>query len=354
MAESGDAFATAALALPQDGAANSVCIDVFSYHSNGEAFQQPCTPGTPGGSGPLSDKGSVAITETYYLGADGVHAFVFEDAGGTVTLKGTCGGTAGGTASGTPGSCGVLPLTGEAVYLVPEPQPPDVACPATAAAAASVPGSVAADISPPAGSFANVAFPNATATSTIGAMGTAIYEVCGYALGNQIIGDVAAWSASASIDQGLPDATVVAATGSGLLTYSYNGAIDWFNFTNGGYGDIAFLRLVNRNPWEPLTLGVNGEEVVCLVQADDGTSGYASLYTNAGQTTSNDNNAPGNPAIIAGQNAFYAVPTLFANAGIVPTAANPYDLGALTCFHDYQLHLVQVWMEPGGAIVNIE
>ncbi|MGH9810345.1 MAG: hypothetical protein ACRD9W_24370 [Terriglobia bacterium] len=237
-------------------------------------------------------------------------------------------------AGNIPGNCGVLPLTGEVVYLIPEGNvAPTTPCPPTAADAQFMPGSILGTITPPGATFANVPFPNATKSSTLNMKTQFYYEVCAYALGTSIIGDSGGWSVTASIGSG-PDATSVnevTPPGDRLLTQAYNGVISSINFTTGGQNFIAYLRIVNK-------LSTNAQ-VVCHVVGDDGSNGYSSLWTTG---------------LGAGLNASYFVPDIFAAAGVGESPANPWNLGSLTCFHPQGVNINQYWLEPNGSIVNIQ
>ncbi len=335
LAESNDTFA-ATTGVTTAAGPSCIDIDIWSYNSNGESFQQPCS-NHPGGSGDVANKGSLTLT---YVGGltpvDGVSVFDFDNNKGTVKITGSADGNPqlgepqGSDPVGSQnGGFGILPLTGENMVLVPIAD----GCPSTLAGALADNG-IEGVITNNSATFSNVPFPPAPAA--VGSTSTIAYEVCDYATGTAVIGAVAAWELQAAIDGpiacawGTPNGCAAATdTNPELLGYNYNGAITWFNFTNGAYGDVAFLRVVNRNPSEPLSLGANGEEVVCLVTADDGTNGYASLYTNGFNYSGyNLNNSGSNNAgLPAGQNAYYPVPAIFAEAGIIPSASNPSDSG---------------------------
>lgn len=336
MADSGNELSVASSA-PTNGAVGPVCIDLFSYQSNGLVFQQPCLA-TEGSTVALADLGSITITENYYLAADGVSPFIWSagsSATGTVVLTGTCGGTALQATGSTPGNCGILTLTGQAAYLIPAGTvAPLTACPTTLSAAQTTQGAIAGSVSPPSATFVNVSFPNANSSNRVNFKSNLFYEVCAYALGTAVMGDSGGWSVAASIGSG-PEATPAneaTPPGDRLLTESYNGLISYFNFTNGGYNYTAYLHIANKTQ-------NTSAEVVCEVVGDDGNNGYYSLWSGGG--------------LAPGLTSFYAVPAIFAGAGVIASDSNPFDLGNLTCFHPQGVRINQIWIEPNGSLVDM-
>jgi hypothetical protein len=363
LAESSDTFSSTDTALTTSPGPSCIDIDIWSYHSNGESFQQPCSEG-PIGSQAYADKGQLTIHFTGGLTPiDGTSVFGFDGNTGVIQITGSYDGN---PQLGEPptedsvgsqnAAGGIAPLTGENMVLVP-----GSSCPTTLAAAVATHDAVEGVITNNVALFSPVVFPNPP--STVGGHSTKGYEVCDYATGTTVIGAVAGWTSMAAIDGPIGCAphtpngcSSVTDKSPMLLGFNYNGEVTWFNFTNGAYGDVAFLRIVNRNPSSPLNLGVNGEEAVCLVTGDDGQNGYASLYTNAapGNGDPYDNGNSSNTGLTAGQNAYYPVPTIFQNAGVGASGTNPYDLGSLICFHDSKLFIKQAWQEANGIIVNIQ
>jgi len=357
MARSGTELTFLGTAKPTNGEVGPICVDMFSYESNGMAFQEPCQT-QEGNPVAVADLGTIDIAETHYLGANGTSAFQWKagpNATGTVALTGTCGGLMLENIGSVPANCGILPLAGTQDFLIPAASPATAACPQTLAQAVSFPGAVAATVTPPMATFGGVPFPNATVNPPPYDTQHAYFEVCVYGSGAAVIGASSAWTVGASIDCGPPAQSTCSglaeSTGTdALLVFDYNGLLSRFFFTNGAYNQFAYLRIVNN------TAAVPGPappgEVVCKVQMDDGYNGYATLFTNPSGFISTTL-----PGLSPGKNILYPVSLIFQNAGILPAgwdANNFYDFGSLMCFHPAGITIEQIQADSNGTVVNIE
>jgi len=225
------------------------------------------------------------------------------------------------------------------------------------------------------------------------------YEFCDYANGTSVLGPVSQFYVTVSVDVGFKDVTVLTDNPTGvskvgtstavigsqpvvqpadaLLVYEYNGIGQLFQFTNGGTNYSAYLRVVNlmedyvacpvpgpstgncatsseaitSGPGSPgcVTVDPNGTcepagAVVCKVWGDDGQNAFVTLWPSQGTVDGQ----------LSGTNAMYSVASLFTQAGITASNANPFDLGAMLCFHNQRIHLSQFWIEPNGSIVNLQ
>jgi len=248
--------------------------------------------------------------------------------------------------------------------------------------------------------------PNNTTLTAVGFRDhPSYYEFCDYANGTSVLGPVAQWFVTVTVDAGFKDATVLTDNPKGLssigtnsaiianpsqpadalLVYEYNGIGQLFQFTNGGGNYSAYLRVVNlmedyvscpagaggapntgggtcggsasgSSPATSaggtpgcVTVDPNGTcepagAVVCKVWGDDGQNAFVTLWNSQGTVDGQ----------LTGTNFMYPVASLFTQAGIVASNANPFDLGAMLCFHNERIHLSQFWIEPNGSIVNIQ
>ena len=357
MASSATELTFLATARPTDGEVGPVCVDMFSYQSNGMAFQQPCQT-QEGDPVSVADLGTIDIAETHYLGANGTGAFQWQagpNATGTVVLTGTCGGLMLENIGSVPASCGILPLAGTLPYLVPAASPATAACPETAQQAASFVGAVLATVNAPTATFTGVRFPNATVNPPPYDTQHAYFELCVYGSGTAVIGASSAWTVAASIDCGPPALSTCTGLSESvgtdaLLAFGYNGLLKRILFTNGAYNEFAYLRIVNDTAAVPAP--APSGQVVCKVQMDDGYNGYATLFTNpSGYSTTTL------PGLDPGKNVLYPVSLIFQNAGIVPPgwdSNNYYDFGSLMCFYPAGITIEQVQADFNGTVVNIE
>jgi hypothetical protein len=411
MAQSASEFISFSTAAPANGQTGPACVDLFSFANDGMAFQQPCLA-SEGNVVQVVDLGSVDLGETHYLGANGTSPFQWVG-GGTVSLTGSCGGLMLEDTGSVPASCGFLPLSGAAAFLIPASSLATVACPATLTAAQGSPGAIAATITPPAAIFANVPHSDPTATPLYGSAHSD-FEICVYASGAATVGDSAGWNATASFDCGPPASGICTALGEpagpdALLALGYNGQITSFNFTNGGFSQIAFLRIVNRMNDIAPTDTVNGAclndsgiagggsgrfvkggvppasgtgnftsgdevvpglsgattslldpsqtcqpvaQVVCNVTSDDGYNGYAALFTN-----DSSNEFAGAPGLLSGTNVLYPIYQIFQLAGIpiFADAYNVFNYGSMVCYAPFGVTLTQVQMGfQGPPLVNMQ
>jgi hypothetical protein len=249
--------------------------------------------------------------------------------------------------------------------------------------------------------------PNSTILSSTGFIDfPTYYEFCDYANGTSVLGPVAQWFVTVTVDAGKADVTVLTDNPKGmssigtqsaiianpsqpadaLLVFEYNGIGQLFQFTNGGTNYSAYLRIVNLmedyvscpagNGGAPntgagtcgnntpgsspatsaagstpgcVTVDPNGTcepagAVVCKVWGDDGQNAFVTLWNSQGTVDGQ----------LSGTNFMFPVASLFTQAGIVSSNANPFDLGSLLCFHNERIHLTQFWIEPNGSIVNIQ
>ena len=405
MAQSGSEFTAIATAQPANGETGPVCIDLLSFASDGMGFQEPCLA-AEGSVVQAADLGSIEFTETHYLGLDGTNPFHWVG-GATIGLTGTCGGEMLENTGSVAASCGVLPLASAAAFLVPASDVTTVACPATLATAQGTPGAIRATITPPLASFTNVPYSDATATPLYSTV-QSHFEICIYALGNGTVGDSAAWNATVSFDCGPPalgSCTAVGETGAAdqLLALGYNGVMTAFNYTNGGFSQMAYLRIVNRmtNVTQAATIngaclrdsdvgaggagrivtggvapgpgtgnfasgyeivpGLSGSttgeldptqtcqpvaQVLCKVTSDDGYNGYAALFGN------NDPDPfAGGPGLLAGTNVFYPVYKIFQLAGIpvFQDGYNGFNYGSMVCYAPFGVTLTQVQTSLNGV-----
>jgi hypothetical protein len=357
MAISGTELTYLATTKPANGEVGPICIDMFSYESNGMAFQQPCQTQE---QNPVSvaDLGTIDIAETHYLGANGTSAFQWSagpNATGTVVLTGTCGGLMLENIGSVPASCGILPLAGTQDFLIPATSPATAACPQTVVQASTVPGAVKASVNPPGATFAAVPYPNATVSPPPYDTKHIYYEVCVYGSGAAVIGASSAWTVGTSIDCGSPPQSTCtglaeSAGTDALLVFDYNGLVRTFLLTNGAYNQLSYLRIVNDTAAVPGPAPAG--EVVCKVQMDDGYNGYATLFTNPSGFVSSTL-----PGLSPGTNILYPVSLIFQNAGILPPGwdvNNYYDFGSLMCFYPAGITIEQIQADSNGTIVNIE
>jgi hypothetical protein len=125
--------------------------------------------------------------------------------------------------------------------------------PPASVAAISIKGTVVAGVATftgvPEPVFGNQQYPDGTDFY-------AHYEVCDYATEQAVIGDSAHWYVQATFDCTTNplhfDCTKVNEVGGSsadkLLPIQYNGKATFVNFTNGGFSEAAYLRIVNRMP----------------------------------------------------------------------------------------------------------
>ena len=358
----------------------------------------------------VADKGTIAIDETLLLGADGVHYYVWGN--GTIssnyaiiTVTGVCAGLEAPVENvgSVPASCGMRPFTGESyVGLTPVAYtaPSDYTnlmngtlgvCPKEDDLEASVANGGITNTSNGAqavwgldsATFNTIVLPDVSSGTTVTVLGpnfdptkVIYYELCDYASGTTILGPVANWYTSVSVDcvgshAGLPDCTILAdgndavhapkgQPADALLTYAFNGKGQLFQFVDARSDYQAYIRVVNlmqdfansngactvtdtatENPCEPQGA------VVCKIWGDDGQNAYVTLWPTAVNGTTVQGET-------TGTNSDFSVASLFAQAGITNFSNNQYEFGSLLCFHNDNIHLTQWWLEPNGTVVNIQ
>lgn len=411
MAQSASEFTAVATAAPANGEVGPACIDLLSYESDGMAFQQPCLA-SEGSVAQVVDVGSVELVETHYLGLNGTSPFHWVG-GATVTLSGTCAGLMLDNIGSVAASCGYQPLFGAAAYLIPASDVTAVACPATLSAAQGTPNAIPGTITPPLAIFTHVPYSDPSSTPLYGSA-QGHFEVCVYSGGTGPVGASAAWNVAASFDCGPPALGSCTALGEpsgpdGLLAIGYNGVATSFDFTNGGFSQAAFLRVVNRmgdiapssapngaclsdgsigaggagrfvtggvppgtgtgnySAGYEVVPGLTGNntgqldqtqpcqpiaQILCKVTSDDGYNGYASLFAN----TDTDAMA-GGPGLLSGTNVFYPVYKIFQLAGIplFIDAYNAFNYGSMVCYAPLGVTITQVQMNLNGVpMVNME
>jgi hypothetical protein len=304
---------------------SSICVDMLYPYAPGNEFQQNCGDGEHPVTGghrlyttnttSVADKGVIiidlkALESQFEDAADDV-TFRENPIINTITMTGTCGGLQLENIGSVAASCGTLPFAGENVWLVPiagltnvvdggvsgpdtSPVPPSlgagVACPAPDTVAGQPPAAVAAIsyqgvVSGGVATFSNVlepVFP--TGQLPDGTDFFAHYEVCDYATEQAVIGDSAHWYVQATFDcSGSPaplDCTMVNEVGGSsadaLLPIQYNGKATYVNFTNGGFSEAAYLRIVNRmtDLWQTSdTTGQFRVNQTCVNDSTIGTNG---------------------------------------------------------------------------------
>jgi len=391
----------------------------------------------------VADKGTIEINVTELLALDGIHIYQWVSNSNppvSLTITGICAGLEGPIENigSTPCVGGIKPFVGETTdaagnvgyvgltplqlsgttlsgtfspqnYLLPNgqnltgvsefcPKEDDIAA---SSVNFSVPGNGST------ASFSGLTLfgipNNTTLTSTGFKDHPNFYEFCDYANGTSVLGPVAQWFVTVTVDTGSRDVTVLTDNPKGLstigtnsviianpsqpadalLVYEYNGIGQLFQFTNGGGNYSAYLRVVNLmedyvscpagaggppNPSGKVCGGIDGNPatsaggtpgcvtidpngtcepagaVVCKVWGDDGQNAFVTLWNSQGTVDGQ----------LTGTNFMYPVASLFTQAGIVASNANPFDLGAMLCFHNERIHLSQFWIEPNGSIVNIQ
>lgn len=351
----------------------------------------------------VADNGTLAVGETYLLGLDGIHYYVWASnlaPHAVITVTGSCAGlqAPAENVGSVAASCALRPFTGE-TYIgltavtfdpttgaVTNSEDPGLGvCPGEYDLPASTGNGGINNISGGAqavwglnydtvnsivlplqiGAKATSAVPSFTAANTI------YFEVCNYASGRQILGPVGGWYAEALVDC-LPgayaDCTKLADGGTSpappsgqpadaLLTFAFNGIGQLFQFTDARSDYQAYLRVVNLMQDytdssqtgcvapDPSGVCQPSGAVVCKIWGDDGQNAYVTLWPSEAVTATQGETS--------GTSTDIALAALFAQAGF-NYANNPYEFGSLLCFHNANIHLSQWWLEPNGTVVNIQ
>ncbi|MDR3415425.1 MAG: hypothetical protein P4L83_04485 [Nevskia sp.] len=333
------------------GGATSADIDIWSFVSNGNAWQEPAAipfslthfgvgVGNSGSSQEFVDIGRTEVVNNNFVDNFGVNVFVpypsSSNNTGTVVITGVSPSSQFTPTTGI-GFSYLSTLGSESSGGVAGP-----ACTDTSSVSA-----------PDASGTFSAGGNTFTYTATLPAVSTyntktyVDFETCHVSdagadvanRANDVVGGVSSWSETITTTTGAPSTISVAqGESTALIPYNYNANITYFNYVATGGGLIPLLSIANNS--------TNPANVVCRVQGNDGFFGFAVVY--------NENNVD----LPANANDQILWSTIFADAGI-GGASDPTALAGLPssayCFAPAGVDLSEINYNPGdGSIVNLD